>query len=252
VRRDHSFDPGPTADQTRALRLLPQLEEQPTFDAIRLGLPVYDPAAPDVHADVRVRSIAAFRCPSDVTGPGEIGGGLFGIGIDDGQDEHEGGEEDGHDDDHGHGFHPVDGPELGVLCELAKANYIGNFGGHVEIDDEPAAGDGVFFRNSRIGFGMLADGASKTIFVGERNSRLGCSTWTGVIAGAEAFRARVVAEGDHPPNTGDHFADYSSGHAAGANVVLGDGSVHFLADGIDEGVFQALCTRAGGEGTGLP
>lgn len=233
-----------------AARLLPQLEEQPTWDAIRFGRPVYDPAAPEVHAAVRVRSIAAFRCPSDVTGPGETAGGLFGVGIDDGMDEHD--EHDGHESEEAHGRHPVDGPELGVLCELAKANYVGNFGARLEIDDQPAAGDGVFFRNSRVGFGMLADGAAKTIFVGERSSRLGCSTWTGVIPGAESFRARVVAEGDHPPNTGDHFADYTSGHAAGANVLLGDASVHFLADGIDEGVFQGLCTRSGGEATGLP
>ena len=87
---------------------------------------------------------------------------------------------------------------------------------------------------------------------GERSSRLGCSTWVGVIPGAEAFRARVVAEGDHPPNAGDHFADYGSCHPGGAHILLGDASVQFLADGIDEAVFQALCTRNGGESTPLP
>ena len=235
-----------------AALLLPQLEEQSTFDAIRFNRPVYDPAAPDVNASVRVRSIAAFRCPSDSTGPGETADGLFGIGIDDGQEEHDP-DHDGDDhDDHGHGFHPVDGPDLGELCTLAKANYVGNFGGRVELDDDPAGGDGIFFRNSRIGFQTLGDGAANTIFVGERNSRLGCSAWVGVIPGAEAFRDRIVAEGDHPPNSGDHFADYSSRHPGGAAFLLGDASVQFLADGVDEEVFQALCTRAAGDAARLP
>jgi len=247
---DHDEEPG----WGWASRLLPQIEEQQTFDMIRFDLPIYDPAAPEIHASVRLRTISGLRCPSDVTGPGETTGGLFGIGIDDGADEHD----EGHavdEDDHGHdehGHHAVDGPELGVLCELAKANYVGNFGARMELDDSPADGDGVFFRNSRISFGRIADGTTKTIFAGERSSRLGCSTWAGVLVGAEAFRARVVAEGDHPPNSGDHFADYSSNHAGGANFVLGDASVHFFADGMDEAVFQALCTRAGGEGSGLP
>lgn len=235
-----------------AARLLPQLEEQPTFDAIRFDKPVYDPAAPDVHAVVRIRTVAAFLCPSDVTGPGETGGGLFAIGIDDGQHEDDHGDHGDEHEDEGHGHHPVDGPELGALCTLAKANYVGNFGAGVEIDEEPAAGDGVFFRNSKVGFGRLPDGTTRTILAGERNSRLGCSTWTGVIQGAEASRARIVAEGDHAPNTGDHFADYTSSHPGGANFVLGDASVHFLADGIAEAVFQALCTREGGESTSLP
>ena len=237
-----------------AARLLPQIEEQQIFDTIRFDRRIFDPAAPELHASVRTRSISVFRCPSDLTGPGETTGGLFGIGIDDGADEHDHDHADGADE-HGHeehGYHPVDGPEMGVLCELAKANYVGNFGAGVEMDESPTEGDGIFFRNSRIGFVQLVDGAPRTILAGERGSRLGCSTWVGVIPGAEAFRARVVAEGDHPPNSGDHFADYTSSHTGGANFVLGDASVHFFADGVDEAVFQALCTRSAGEVYSLP
>ena len=237
-----------------AAHLLPQVEEQPTFDAIRFDRPVYDPAAPDVHAAIRTQVIATFLCPSDMRGPGETSGGLFGIGIDDGAEEHDHADED-HDHAHGdeeHGFHPVDGPEMGVLCDLAKSNFVGNFGASGEVAADPANGDGVFFRNSGIDLGRIADGTSRTIVVGERSSRLGCSTWVGAIQGAEAFRERIVAEGDHPPNAGDHFADYGSRHPGGAHVLLGDASVQYLADGIDEAVFQALCTRAGGEPTGLP
>lgn len=228
-----------------AARLLPQIEEQATHDAIDFRKPVYDPADPFVHASVRTRIVPVYLCPSDVRGPAERGG-LFGIGRDDGAAEH--GAEDEHDHAEAeHGYHPVDGPELGELCEIAKSNYVGNFGWAREIDDAPADGDGVFFRNSRIAFRTMIDGQSRTILAGERSSRLGCSTWAGVLAESEALRARVVGVADHQPNAGSHFDDYSSGHPGGVHFVYGDAAVHFLAADIDLEVLRGLCTRAGGE-----
>jgi prepilin-type N-terminal cleavage/methylation domain-containing protein len=235
-----------------ASHLLPQIEQGNLHDRIDFKKPLFSAtAADDVHREVRETAIAIFTCPSDVRGPTENAG-LFAVGADDGLDEHD--EHDEHDEGEGpeeehdhHGFHPVDGGELTALCSAAKANYVGMFGWQHEVEEEPAEGDGIFFRNSRIGFRQITDGSSKTILIGERGSRLGCSVWTGVIAGAEAMRARVVGAGDHVPNTSQHFDDFSSSHSRGVQFVYADASTHFLADSIDETVYHALSTRAGGE-----
>lgn len=241
-----------------AAKLLPQLEQAGLLNGIRTKDPVFDPTDPSIHADIRSAVIPLMVCPSDRTGPTESGG-RFLIGQSDGVEEHD---ESGHDHgDHGHdegegghGFHPVDGGELASLAaagEIGKANYVGMFGWQHDIDAEPDNGDGILFRNSRIGLKHVMDGSSKTILLGERSSRLGCSTWVGVIDGAEARRARVVGVGDHPPDsTVGHFDDFSSAHPGGAHFVHADASVHFLSDSIDEDVYHALCTRAAGETVG--
>ena len=226
-----------------ASQLLPQIEQGNLHDRIDFRKPLFSAtAADDVHREIRETVIATLSCPSDIRGPTESAG-LFAVGADDGLEEHD---EHQEEPEH-HGFHPVDGGDLATLCMAAKGNYVGMYGWQHEVEEEPAAGDGIFFRNSRIGFKDISDGSSKTILIGERSSRLGCSTWTGVIAGAEAMRARVVGAGDHVPNTSTHFDDFSSGHSRGVQFVYADASTHFLADSIDEAVYHALSTRAGGE-----
>lgn len=234
-----------------ASKLLPQMEEEVVYDTIAFDKPVFDPNEPSQHEDVRARVIPLFLCPSDVTGPTETGK-RFLIGQDDGMHEGDGddhGDEHGHDD-HGHGYHPVDGgdmPSLVAASLIAKSNYVGMYGGDHDIDEKPAQGDGIFFQNSKTAIKHIVDGTSKTILLGERGSRMGCSVWIGVIEGAEAKRSRVLGTGDHAPNSSDHFGDFSSGHAGGANFVYADASVRFLTESLDEAVFKALCSRAGGE-----
>jgi prepilin-type processing-associated H-X9-DG protein len=99
-------------------------------------------------------------------------------------------------------------------------------------------------------FRHVADGLSKTIMVGERDSRLGGSLWLGMYETLAEPISRVVAHGHHPPN-GDpnhlHFEDLSSLHMGGANVVYADGHVEFISATIFPAVYQALCTRNKGD-----
>ena len=225
-----------------ASELLPQIEQSSVFDRIDRRRPVFDPANSALHADVRKAFIPPYVCASDTRGPTE-GDGFFAIGADDGDHDHE--EEEHHGE-------KVDGAPLAPLCDVGKSNYVGVFG-TLEVDEDSAAGDGMFFRNSRLGMKDMLDGSSKTLVVGERNSKLGGSTWTGVLLGAKASLPRVVGVADHAPNDPHHhFDDFTSNHPAGVNFLLGDASVRRFDDSIDVDVFKALCTRAGSESAAIP
>ena len=93
---------------------------------------------------------------------------------------------------------------------MAHANYVGVFGTN-EPEDNPSAGNGTFFRNSRVRFGDISDGLSNTYVVGERSSDIALATWTGAIPGATVPLVRdpseaeghfllVLGRGDHQPN----------------------------------------------------
>lgn len=138
------------------------------------------------------------------------------------------------------------------MFQVARANYAGVFGAGA-IQDNPSAGDGIFFRNSRTRFADIRDGQSNTLMVGERASRQpgsgeGSATWVGAVPGANRSMARVVGRAGRVPNDvlGD-FADFGSWHPFGANFVMADGSVRMISDVIDQATYHALATRAGGE-----
>jgi len=203
--------------------LLAQLEQAAVEqNLINRNLPIADPA----NQAAREHVLPILICPSDA-GPQ-----IFSIGADD-----------------------ATGPSVDSgtpVFKVAKSNYLGVFG-TVEIEDAPSAGDGVFFHNSRIRFADITDGLSQTFIVGERNSKLGGSVWTGVIEGVAESLARVVGIADHSPNTpAAHYDDFSSYHPSGVHFLLGDGSVSRYHDTIDHAVYQALCTRGGGEAVQAP
>ncbi len=75
-----------------------------------------------------------------------------------------------------------------------------------------AAGDGVFYRNSRITAAKVTDGLSKTIFVGERSSDHSPSTWTGAVAGAQC-PAWMAGQAPYSPPPGPAYDNADFGEA---------------------------------------
>ena len=130
---------------------------------------------------------------------------------------------------------------------VGRSNYSGVFGS-TEVEDGPAEGNGAFFANSRLRLTEFQDGLSNTMLVGERRNDFGTISWVGAVSNIEDPFLRIVGVADHGPNDrGGNFEDFRSYHPSGINVVMADGSVHFLSNSIDEVTFQAVATRAGGE-----
>jgi prepilin-type N-terminal cleavage/methylation domain-containing protein/prepilin-type processing-associated H-X9-DG protein len=220
-----------------ASRILPYVEENALSKSI-----VITGSVSAVASTVRETVVQSFLCPSDAS----AGRPTFNPGSP---------SEDEEEDNH----HPDEVPG-GVT--FSRTNYVGMFGTNgwheegspSDLDYEPAepySGNGMFYANSRMPFRHVTDGLSKTIMVGERDSRIGGSLWIGMVDTTVAAPiARVVAHGHHAPN-GDpgeqHFGDISSRHQGGANVVFADGHCDFIAETVDVALFQKLCTRKGGE-----
>lgn len=133
------------------------------------------------------------------------------------------------------------------LPEVAKSNYVGNFG-TMEMLPEVVESDGMFFRNSKIRIAQVLDGTSNTLFVGERTSEMGLSFWSGVMNEIDEPIARILGSADHLPNSpGNHFDDFSSQHPQGANFLLVDGSTRMFNEDMALDVYQAMATRKGKE-----
>ena len=214
-----------------ASRILPYVEETTLSNGIVItGSIALSPTS------VKETVVQAFLCPSDA-GAGKP---TFNPGSPSGDEE-----EDGH--------HPDETPGS---TTYSRTNYVGMFGSNEwhdhdnDANSKPYDGDGMFFANSRMPFRHVTDGLSKTIMVGERDSRIGGSLWIGMVEGLAEPIGRAVAHGHHAPN-GDpaeqHFGDISSRHQGGANVVFADGHCDFIAETVDIELFRKLCTRKGGE-----
>ena len=154
-----------------------------------------------------------------------------------------------------------------TVCLAAPSSYAATVGDDASEADA-MDGNGVFYRNSRTRLTDITDGTSQTTLIGDR-------AWAdtqGIWAGAP--NPAVVRPGPRNPwqtttATAPIFAlvhnnwiniktdadggldDFSGYHTNGVNILLADGSVHFIrsimADGAERRAFWALGTRAGGE-----
>ncbi len=225
--------------------ILPYLEASNLNDQLNFNEPI-DDHNNVCDNDILVRTILPFYvCPSD---PADL--------IVDLNTPVEGHDHDDDDDDHDdfqsfrllhdHDDHDHEEPFL-----VSRSNYSGVFGSN-EIHDlveDGNPGNGAFFRQNRsTKLRDFVDGQSNTIIVGERRNKVGVVSWVGALGHVPEPIARIVGSTDHAPNDEHaHFEDFSSYHPAGINTLLGDGSVHFVKESIDESIFQALGTRAGRE-----
>ena len=154
-------------------------------------------------------------------------------------------------------------------AKVAFASYAGVYG-TAEVADDPGAGEGALFRNSKVRLTDITDGTSQTIFVGERSSQYVWGTWVGAVTGGEVPPRKLpsplgpegapvlvlghtgdAAEAHTPNNATNHVDDFTSRHSFGVNFLFCDGSVRGIKNTIDPVVWQAIGTRAGGEAAAI-
>jgi prepilin-type N-terminal cleavage/methylation domain-containing protein/prepilin-type processing-associated H-X9-DG protein len=164
---------------------------------------------------------------------------------------------------------PATGPSIGG--EPVLTNYAGCYNdSEAPID---VKNNGVFFLNSHIRNEDIEDGASNTIFIGEKLSdelELGWASGTrstlrncGTAVNGLSIRQRsgwaVPSPNSNPPakvpakagnpTVGNEsvVGGFSSRHPGGANFSMGDGSVRYLKSTIDPHIFALLGNRADGD-----
>lgn len=157
---------------------------------------------------------------------------------------------------------------------LGRSSYVAN-AGHAEPWAEPlesweGRANGPLYRNSWLTLSRIRDGLSKTVFLGEHSQRVSQKAWAGTLPGAASHPAAAFAgsaadgaatlllvhsgpadgEADviHPPNDPmAHVCQMFSDHHGGCNVAFGDGAVKFIVETINQDVWAAMSSVAGGE-----
>jgi prepilin-type processing-associated H-X9-DG protein len=122
--------------------------------------------------------------------------------------------------------------------------------------------EGALTQNRMVRVAEITDGASNTLLMAEAAGRP--KLWragrlvSGVYSDGAAWAAPGLLQGSGSTDDGvwqpgpcaincTNQREVYSFHPGGANVVMADGSVHFLKASIDIRVFAGLVTRAGGE-----
>jgi prepilin-type N-terminal cleavage/methylation domain-containing protein/prepilin-type processing-associated H-X9-DG protein len=232
-----------------ASMILPQLEQAPLYAAINYSLAVQAPA----NTTGARSNLQAFLCPSD-----QFQGSTF----------------------------PITDGFGNTVATVAPSSYAASTGDDPSDTafgfDNIGDGRGLFFRNSSIRIAGIIDGTSQTVMLEERAWGNAEGTWAGAIRGGFIQRGPfnpcpgsddatylapcLVLAHCHMINTNadsdSGLDDSSSFHPGGANMLFGDGSVHFLRSvpndaGVNPDgstrytptsvIFQALGTRAMGE-----
>jgi prepilin-type processing-associated H-X9-DG protein len=240
---DANGDAGPGF--TGLFALLPYIEETTTHKRFNRNVPAWDPA----NAGAALTVISVYRCPS-------VGEQSLTYIV---------------KDENSNPLKPS-----GAAVEFSRSHYVlcaGRYDAWTDPrPDLSSIADGVFFRNSRIRAKDIIDGLSHTMFAAEQTPTHSDSTWVGIMPGAatcptprypaadcDAAAPQInfhsgpgLAESPptiKPPN--DVYPGYvdetHSDHPGGCNVLMGDGSVRWVSDLINQLVWEAMATRAGRE-----
>jgi prepilin-type N-terminal cleavage/methylation domain-containing protein/prepilin-type processing-associated H-X9-DG protein len=238
--------------------ILPYMEQQPLYNSINFNLSV----AYHQNDTCSLTALSVHLCPSD-TGPSVIP--VFADPPDPAQ--------------------PGTYSASNIVDTLSRGNYVGMYGigevcaqsGAIDSPNNNGVGPagqhaGIFYRNSATSIAAITDGTSQTIAVGERSHNLSYVTWVArsidgwlgktspVEGGTDQFNPSPeecwtqimgpagLEDGTRTINNPQaHVEDYWSRHPGGANMLFGDGSVHFLKSSISPIPWRALATRAFGE-----
>ena len=142
---------------------------------------------------------------------------------------------------------------------IARTTAVSSYAGCHHDVEAPIDADnhGVFFLNSHICHDDLFDGSAYTIFIGEKpieDSDLGWMSGTRATLrntghrpnDPSLFKARE-AGGPAAPRDEFYVGGFGSYHPGGTHFGFGDGSVRFIAQTIDPGVYRLLGHRDDGE-----
>jgi prepilin-type N-terminal cleavage/methylation domain-containing protein/prepilin-type processing-associated H-X9-DG protein len=177
----------------------------------------------------------------------------------------------------------IDGRVPGL--DFGGCNYVANVGTGIN-DGDYVTGDGVFLLDTRVDIDDLDDGISKTAAFSEsllgdgRNVKFDPRRQAVQLTGSTRTTAAACGSGSNyvgkrgdrwinggylatlynhhfPPNTekwdclnaSNNFGLKAarSDHPGGVNLVMCDGSVHFVSDDVDDVTWKALATRSGND-----
>jgi prepilin-type processing-associated H-X9-DG protein len=127
-----------------------------------------------------------------------------------------------------------------VVSGLGGSDYGGITGERIVSPNNPEKGALVHDR----GFSdrEIADGLSKTAFVGE------CAS--GAWPDGQWINGRNLFDQAYAVNWPTWEDELRSRHPGGAHALFGDGAVRLVAEAVEGRVLAAACTRAGGESSG--